>query len=227
MERRDFVRVTFAAASAAFMPENLVAGFVDELPKVLLLGDSISIGYTPFVKEMLKGKANVFRPTLENGNPENCNGTTKGVTETDRWIGETKWDIIHFNFGLHDLKHVNGETGANSNNPGDPLQADPKQYKRNLSVIVQKLRNTGAVLIFATTTPYKEVTNPLRDNGMFEKYNRIALKLMKKNNIKVNDLCSFILPRLAELQMPNNVHFTEPGYKVLATEVVRNLTEHL
>ncbi len=74
-------------------------GFVDsleKLPKVLIIGDSISIGYLPFVQEYLEGRAYVTRPPfLENGRPENCQGTTHGIKRLEAWIGDTQWDVIH------------------------------------------------------------------------------------------------------------------------------------
>lgn len=199
-----------------------------KLPDVLILGDSISIGYFPFVKKMMKGKANITRPFKENGNSENCQGTTNGIKNIDRWLGDTKWDVIHFNFGLHDIKHVDPETGKNSNNPDHPHQANPRQYKKNLKEIVEKLKATGAKLIFATTTPYPDKAGgPLRDPGMSEKYNNVALKIVKKNGIEINDLYSFVLPRMEELQKPNNVHFTEKGSEALANQVVARISDLL
>jgi acyl-CoA thioesterase-1 len=180
------------------------------------------------VKEILKGNANVFRPTLENGKPENCEGTTKGVENIERWIGDNNWDIIHFNFGLHDIKHVDPLSGKNSTNPKDPQQADLKQYKKNLEIIVEKLKTTGAKLIFATTTPYPDdVEGPLRETGMPVKYNRTAIKIMNKNNIAINDLYAFMLPRMSEVQLPRNVHFTENGYKALAGKVAERINESI
>ncbi|MCK5174613.1 MAG: hypothetical protein KAR47_14565, partial [Planctomycetes bacterium] len=70
------------------------------LPRALIIGDSISIGYTSGVRGLLGGKVNVHRV------PENCAHTTKGLEALDEWLGEKKWDVIHFNWGLHDLKYV-------------------------------------------------------------------------------------------------------------------------
>jgi len=225
--RREFILTTAAAAPTLLLPKWSFPK-PDKLRNVLILGDSISIGYTPFVKEMMRYQAVVQRPMLENGEPENCEGTTKGVKNIERWIGDTSWDVIHFNFGLHDLKHVDPETGANSTNPEDPLQADPKQYKTNLKKIVKVLLDTGADLIFATTTPYPDkVEGPLRDPGMAEKYNRIAAKIMNRNNIMINDLHAFAQPRLDEIQLPHNVHFTDLGYRQLADKVIDRITEML
>ena len=80
------------------------------LPRVLLIGDSITIGYTLEVRELLKDQANVHRiPT--NGGP-----TTNGLKNLQVWLGDSKWDVIHFNWGLHDLKYV-GADGVNLSDP--------------------------------------------------------------------------------------------------------------
>ena len=76
------------------------------LPRVLLIGDSISIGYNLPPRALLKGKVNLHRiPT--NGGP-----TIKGLEQIDTWLGKKKWDVIHFNWGLHDLKYM-GPNGEN------------------------------------------------------------------------------------------------------------------
>jgi len=226
--RREFLKTSILFSSVLAFPKIVLSVFNIDLPNVLLIGDSISIGYTPFVQEFLKYRANVERPMLENGKPENCAGTTKGVEEIKRWIGDKKWDVIHFNFGLHDIKHVDPETGKNSNNPAHPQQANLRQYRKNLNEIVEVLKTTGAKLIFATTTPYPEkVDGPLRKPGMPRKYNQAAIKLMNKNNIAINHLYVFAKPRMTELQRPNNVHFTESGSRALARKVADRILEAL
>ena len=68
----------------------------ESLPRVLLIGDSISIGYHLDVRSALAGVANVHRPT-ENGGP-----TSNGVEKLEEWLaehGERPWDVIHYNFG--------------------------------------------------------------------------------------------------------------------------------
>ncbi len=226
--RRSFLLKALFASPIMVWP-NVVSAFLrNDLPDVLILGDSISIGYTPFVQKFLNGKANVFRPVLEDGKPENCQGTTNGIANIDRWIGNRKWDVIHFNFGLHDLKHVDPDTGVNSQNPKHPQQASLKQYKKNLEIITEKLLATDAKLIFATTTPYPDVVNgPLRKPGMPKKYNRVAVKIMNKKGILINNLHDFILPRMADLQLPANVHFTEEGSRAMALKVVDRINEAL
>jgi acyl-CoA thioesterase-1 len=220
MERRKFIKGNLLVTSLLFLPNWLKAAISKDVPNVLILGDSISIGYTPFVQQQLEGIASVYRPVFENGNNENCQGTTHGLKHIDRWIGTKKWDVIHFNFGLHDLKHVDAITGKNSANKEDPYQANLKQYKKNLTVIVDKLKMTNALLIFATTTPYPDdLKVAIRDPGLSEKYNKIALRVMKKNKIMINDLYSFVLPRMQELQIPKNVHFTKKGSEALGIRV--------
>jgi acyl-CoA thioesterase-1 len=71
-------------------PVEEVAG----LPNVLIIGDSISIGYTLPTRALLKGKVNLHRiPT--NGGP-----TTKGLSEIEKWLGKRKWDLDSFQLGI-------------------------------------------------------------------------------------------------------------------------------
>ena len=174
---------SFAAAQDAAKPKAADERTENGLPNVLILGDSISIGYTSHVKQLLRENANVFRPTNAKGKPENCAGTVNGVKQIDRWLAAEggKWNVIHFNFGLHDLKRVNAKTKKNSNNPDDPHQSNPELYEKQLSQIVTKLLATKAKLIFATTTPVPAGgVKPHRDVNDPERYNEIA----KKNHEK-------------------------------------------
>lgn len=189
------------------------------LPNVLLLGDSISIGYTLPVRQLLQGKANVFRPITANGAAENCSDTGKGVAELDRWLAlAPKWDVIHFNWGLHDLKHM--KDGKPSRDPSDPPLRSVADYRANLEKIVARLKQTGARLVFATTTPVVTGTgNPFRRPDDPPRYNAAAVEVMKAGGVRVNDLFAFIQPRLGEVQLPKNVHFTAAGYELLAGQV--------
>ena len=198
------------------------------LPNVLILGDSISIGYTPEVRKLLSGKANVFRP-MKKDSPENCSGTTAGVQNIDRWLEGQKWAVIHFNWGLHDMKHVEKDNpGKPSSKVEDPVQATVELYTKNMETIVKKLQATGAKLIFATTTPVTPgTTNPLREPTSPAIYNAAALKVMKENNIAVNDLYTFCLPQLDKIQLSKNVHFKPEGSTALAKEVAQKITEAL
>jgi lysophospholipase L1-like esterase len=213
----------------------LLIGFMfqectEKLPKVLIIGDSIAGDYFPIVEEKLKGKVLLYKATKINDEGEitSCEGTTMGVKHIDDWLGDTKWDVIHFNFGLHDIKHIDPETGKNSKNLNDPQQANPEQYGKNLRVIVEKLKASGAKLIFATTTPYPDkLGKQMRTPGMPAIYNKFAIEIMKKNDIEINDLYSYVLPRMEKLQRPKNVHFTEKGYQVIGNEVAEIIRKHI
>lgn len=202
------------------------------LPNVLILGDSISIGYHLETRKLLDGKANVFRPLKTTKNQvaaENCSGTLHGVQNIDRWLEGRKWDVIHFNFGLHDLKHVSKEDPSKpSSNAEDPVQAPLDVYTKNMEEIVKKLKATGATLIYATTTPVVPgCNNPLREPESPGKYNEAAVKIMTEHKITVNDLYTFCLPQLEKIQQPKNVHFTDAGSSLLAKEVAQKITEAL
>jgi arylsulfatase A-like enzyme/lysophospholipase L1-like esterase len=200
------------------------------LPRVLLLGDSISIGYTDAVRRELAEVAEVFRPMQENGSAEKCEGTTRGLARIDAWLGAHggEWDVVHFNFGLHDLKHVDPSTGKNSNDPTHPHQAAPNAYERNLRAIVAALERSGARLVFATTTPVPPGrVRPYRAVEDVARYNTVATAVMAERGIAVNDLYAFALPRLAELQRPVDVHFTPAGSQALAAQVAASVRRAL
>ncbi|HIB68533.1 MAG TPA: SGNH/GDSL hydrolase family protein [Phycisphaerales bacterium] len=205
-------------------------GFSADKPRVLILGDSISIGYTPYVQKMMEGEAVVLRPMrADNKRAENCSGTTYGVQNVDRWlkIDGGDWDVIHFNWGLHDMKREDPKTKKASRNPEHPRQADVETYEKQLRAIVEKLKQSDAKLIFCNTTPVPTGVSPHRDTTDPAKYNAAAAKIMKENGIAINDLYTFANSRLDDIQRPNNVHFTPEGSKALATEVVKSIRKTL
>jgi hypothetical protein len=146
-----------SAPSPAMAPVQDVAG----LPRVLLIGDSISIGYTLPTRKLLEGKANVHRI------PANGGPTKNGVANIEEWLGTGKWDVIHFNWGIHDLKFM----------PDGKRQVEAADYEANLRSLVATLKATGAKLIWASTTPIPEgELNPQRKFGQVPEYNAIAAK---------------------------------------------------
>ncbi len=195
---------------------------LSELPKVLIMGDSISLGYTPFVKKLLKGKAEVIH------HKGNAGPTIRGMKEIDSWLGDTKWDLIHFNFGLWDMygwEYVKEDRS-------------PAMYEKRLETLVQRLEKTGAKLIWATTTPScpePEVTMRKRFKSdvviapaLEQQYLDAALRVMKKHKVPVNDLYALIKPTLKQYAIaPNNVHFKPEGRKKLAEQVAKEILKRI
>ncbi len=172
------------------------------LPRVLLIGDSISRGYTLATRKQLAGKANVLRA------PTNCGSSVNGVEKLDIWLGKGKWDVIHFNFGIHDVqKSIPTET-----------------YLKNLETIVARLKATGAKVIFATTTPIPDdLTKKKNPATTVVERNQAAIEIMKKNNVPVDDLFTAITPKVAEYQNVKDVHFKEEGYDYMGKAVAESI----
>ena len=181
------------------------------LPRVLLLGDSISISYTVAVRRLLTGTATVHRA------PDNCRSTRHSLAELDRWLGDGRWRVIHCNWGLHDIAQVEA--------PG-VQQVGIEEYERNLETLFDRLATTGAALIWATTTPVPEGASS-RSPGDAVRYNRVAARIAAARGVAVNDLYALVLPRMTELQPPRNVHFTEPGAAALAAQVAGSIRDAL
>lgn len=183
------------------------------LPRALLIGDSISIGYTSRVQEALKGKVNVFRI------PVNGGSTKEGLAGIDQWLGDKAWDVIHFNWGLHDLKRqVEGSPNPDQLDVGGRVNIPLDNYEQNLATLLTRLERTGARLIWATTTPIPdEAMGRVRGDEMI--YNAAAEKIMKHHSVRINDLHRAIQPHLEIAQPPKDVHFRDEGNDILASIV--------
>jgi len=208
-------------ASSAKIPDAASLQIADEpnLPRVLLVGDSISMGYTLPVRKRLRGRANIHHP------PENCGDTGRGLRKLDAWLGDGPWDVIVFNFGLHDLKYLNAEGKYVA--PSEGKQVTPvAQYGANLHELAARLKRTGAKLIYATTTPVP--ANSLARVEHDERvYNAVAQRVMAAEHIPVLDLCALVEPKQAEVQFPKNVHFTETGFDLLGDAVAASIASLL
>jgi GDSL-like Lipase/Acylhydrolase family len=185
------------------------------LPRVLIMGDSISLGYTWEVRKLLAGKANVQHPDV------NCWSTTFALEHIRQWIGKKRWDVIYFNFGLHDLKYLNDQGEYVTPEKGKQVSSI-QQYQANLRSIVTTLRRSGAKLIFATTTPVPSGANG-RVQGDEIRYNAAATEVMQESGIEIDDLWNVVNPSLTTLQQPHNVHFTAEGSRVLGAEVASRI----
>lgn len=212
-----------AAASKKKTRPQFVPPVVDpNLPNVLLIGDSISIGYHLAVRDLLDGQANVFRP------PTNCGPTTNGVKSIEQWIGDRKWDVIHFNFGLHDLKYM-GPKGSNLADPdsaGSHQQVPIDEYKKNLTMIAKRIKATGAEVIWRETTPVPKGSKG-RVPGDSDRYNQAAAEVIAKVGGFTTDPMFQFATDNAQHQLPANVHYTAGGSKILGQHVAKQVADAL
>lgn len=214
-EQQAWERVLQAQLGGFYLPihkREKVAGrsnawdFVPDdpkLPRVLLIGDSVSRGYTQATRKALAGKANVHRA------PANCGPTASGIKNMDVWLGNGKWDVIHFNFGIHDRN--------------TPLT----DYTQRLEQLIERMKKTGARLIWASTTPIPDSPDGKQTAASIVERNKAAAGVMKKHDVLTDDLFAAITPRLAELQPPNDVHFNAKGYDFLGETVSASIQQAL
>ena len=192
----------------------------NDLPKVLIMGDSISIGYTSHVIENLKGVAEVRR------HKGNAGPTIRGVAKIEEWLGKWKWDVIHFNWGLWDLcyRHSESKVQGRRDKKKGTLTIPLKQYEKNLDQLAVRLKKTKAKLIWAhtTTVPEGEAGRKLGDD---DRYNEAAVRIMKKHGIEINDLNALsdsFSPAL--FTAAGNVHFKTEGSRRLGQAVAEKIT---
>lgn len=186
-----------------------------EKPNVLIVGDSISMNYTPLVQNLLLDVANVKRV------PGNCQDSRYGLEHVGKWVSGEQWDVIHFNFGLWDWYGWHQDSNAT-----------PASYGKNLEQIVKHLKASCGEVIFATSTPpspeAEHSSGVLVTPARAKEFRDVALNVMKANGIVVNDLYGVMLPELESHQIAaNDVHFKPSGNAMLAREVATAIQEAL
>ena len=182
------------------------------LPRVVLVGDSIRLGYTSQVAERLAGKAVVISP------PENGGDSTNVLSHLDEWVLRQKPDVVHLNCGLHDLKRSKAD---------GRYQVELDRYAGNLRRIVACIREgTDAVLVFADTTPILDERHARRGaefdrtEADVRKYNAAATALMGELGVPVHDLHWVVEQGNPETMLgPDGTHYTAAGSDRLAEAV--------
>src|SRR5215213_1192639 len=173
------MRCLSVVALLLLLPAAAAAQPKKELPKVLLLGDSIRLGYAPLVAKKLDGIAEVVSPK------DNGGDTAATLKMLDTWLEAGKPVVVHFNCGLHDLKF-----GKKTEKHQVPLD----EYEKNLRAIVAKLRERTPHVVFATTTPIIDDRHAARkaDFDRFDRdvkaYNERAVTVMQELGVPVSDL---------------------------------------
>lgn len=186
-------------------------------PRVLIVGDSISIGFMKSLKQ-LRGDQWEIHHT-----PGNARYASYGTENIQKWIGDDRWDVIHFNWGLWDLcyRHPKSKVQGNRDKINGKLTATVNEYQKSIEKTVKILRRYRASLVWASTTPVPE-GEAGRFAGSEVKYNAAAKEVMEKYNIPINDLHAAVASNFSELAIkPGDVHFSQKGYKILAEEVAK------
>lgn len=213
MNRNQSILFAFLAISMSFF-----AATADKEKDVLIIGDSISIGYTPFVEKALAPDI------LVSHNPGNGGSTRRGVDSLEVWLNNRKWDLITFNFGLHDMIHKD-EQGKNDVVNGK-VAVPLDEYRKNLELIVKRLKKSTKNLLFVNTTVVPENSSGRKVEDP-AKYNEVAMEVMKNNKIPVIDLYTASLTIHPKTSKPGNVHYSPEGYEQLAAELIKSIKEAL
>jgi lysophospholipase L1-like esterase len=178
------------------------------LPRVLLMGDSITRGYYSKVEANLKGKAYVGRLTTSKSL-----GDPALLDEVALVLRQIKFDVIHFNNGLHGRGYTEEE------------------YAAAFPDLIATLRRhaPGAMLIWATTTDVRVARNVEQVDPMTARVlrrNEATAAVAKREKIPVNDLLAVIKDH-PECHAQDGVHFNETGSELLARQVAAEVSKLL
>ncbi len=189
------------------------ASVIDQnLPRVLLVGNSICSGYHQKVRELLKGKANVEAWVTGS----NIKKLTIGDLQREV-VAHGPYDVIHFNIGLHGLQK----------------RIPQEEYKPLLRKYVNNYRtfSPNSKLIWASITPVRLRENimeldPDDNNKLIVPRNVIAKKIMKEFDIPVNDLYSLAIKNL-NLGGKDGTHWTTEGSWLFAKQITKYINDAL
>ena len=210
------IKTSKASLTLYFLLILIWSGCAKHKPKILIVGDSISLGYTPYVREDLQGIAEVYH------NRGNAQHTGTGLDSIETWIGTKDWDIIQFNWGLWDLcyRHPDSKTQGNRDKVHGTITYELEDYGKNLDSIVQWMKaKSDAKLIFVTTTYVPE-----NEAGRYQedaiRYNQLAKRIMEENGVVINDI--YEASRRIHRHYgkdSGDVHYLPEGYRALAKEI--------
>jgi len=190
------------------------------MKSVILIGDSIRMGYQTYVERQLAGFATVWGPEKNGETSQNV------LANLEEWVLAQEADIVHLNAGLHDIKRQFGASRGAAEN-AVPVEA----YRKNLDKIIAtiKQKKPGVRLVWATTTPvnyhwHHEEKGFDRYEEDVENYNLVAVELARKHGVEVNDLYRLVMRSGRDrLLVKDGVHFNEEGYKMLGKAVAECL----
>lgn len=176
-----------------------------ELPHVLIIGDSIYAQNARGVGNELKDQARV---EIANWPRTAVANSTAALEHIDQLLGRVDrngnpvpeaqwpaWDLIHVNVGLGDLIHRAPKMDSFRVMPihaGGVVATKPEQYEKNLDELINKLKATGAKVVWASTTPIRASTSNVFRLGSEVKYNAIAERVMKKHAVPINDMYGYV-----------------------------------
>ncbi|MBI3986520.1 MAG: hypothetical protein HY343_06350 [Lentisphaerae bacterium] len=181
--------------------------------KVVLIGDSIRMGYQPLVAKKCP-EAEVWGPA------ENCRHSVCVLEHFKEWVADQAPDVVHVNFGIHD---------ANYRPDGKPQIVLP-QYRLSLQRFIDRVGQLGNTkMIWATTTPlYTPVKGkpmeqwPVSATAEIADYNAAALEIVKGRGLPVNDLHDVVVRNgFAKCLCEDGCHMTAFGNEALSDAVVK------
>lgn len=184
---------------------------------VYLIGDSIRINAESTVRSRL-GDLVIESPR------ENCESSTRIRSRLAEWVPAAPGDLVYMNCGLHDLRY---DPGASQ--PVNTLA----QYVENLQAVFNALAETGATIVWATSTPFDQARHNAskasrRYQVDLQRYNAASTDLARSYGFAVHDLHAEVLAHdLPSLLLDDGLHFNSAGNAVIGIAVARAIRRHL
>ncbi len=189
------------------------------MPKILIIGDSISIGYTPTVAAELADVAEVVH------SPGNASDCMNIIANIDAWLAEAAPQVVALNCGLHDIKREDEKQ--------EHCRVPVEFYKTILPAIFEKAQGNGRRLLWVNTTPVIEKRHQaVKPSGRFNKdideHNKAARGIARKAGLPIVNLNKTVRKMDMEAVMTEDgAHFLPGASEALGKKVAARLREML
>jgi len=195
-----------ALAGVALTVGALAQGAPPPLPRVLVLTDTTQQPALQAARKALAGRAELVLPKNVH-----ANDTGEALARLDELLGEVEWDLVYFGYGLGDLVYRDPRTEDRrtlARGAGGVRTTSDERYRENLVQLVARLEDTGAPLLWASTTPTTRLVignspvDNLFDAGAELALNSIAAEVMGARDVPVLDLHAFCMAQFEDGKHP-------------------------
>ncbi len=178
----------------------------NDLPRVLIVGDSITHNYQEKVRQLLKGVCYVDYISTSYAIDTKMYNQLVYTFMTD-----SRYALIHFNHGLHGI-HLS-----------------KKSYKSRMNKLLSKMDKDVKLILATSTVVYKEGNKRLDGAWMkrVRERNAAVQEIAEEKGCSVDDLYTVSVSIPKEYRYVDGTHYLQDGYAMLAEAVAECIRKEL
>lgn len=179
----------------------------NDLPRILLIGDSITNGYQSFVRKKLEGVCYVdyVSTSYAIDNPFYSQLIIN-------FVKNSTYDLIHFNHGLHGY-HLSD-----------------KSFEKRIRKLIDTISSKTTTFTIANITCINKPGNKKPHSGWMKRVierNAIFDSIAKEKGFEIDNLYDVSKEMLVSNRFEDGTHYIESGYDILSSKVSQFIKDNL